>query len=213
MTKFVLLALSSMMLAISAFAVDGQMLINQSTVMAQGGFPYKITQPGSYKLTGNLTMTTTDAGNVSGFDAAIGIASSQVTLDLNGFSISVVNNIPMLNHNFYAIAELGTYSQTTVRNGNIVLTTTVALSFISVGGIVMFNSTANRIEQITIGGDLLGFFSNFYYSLFLGKDSVVRNVVAVLGNAHISCPSVIVEAIGLGSSYSPPCVSSLLTFN
>jgi hypothetical protein len=66
------------------FAVDGQVLINQSTVMAAGGFPYKITQPGSYKLSGPLTMTTTVSGNFNSTDVAIEIESGQVTLDLNG---------------------------------------------------------------------------------------------------------------------------------
>ena len=51
------------MFATSAFAVDGQVLINQSTVMAAGGFPYIISNSGSYKLSGNLTMNTTSAGN------------------------------------------------------------------------------------------------------------------------------------------------------
>ena len=64
---------------VAAFGVDGQVLINQSTVMAAGGFPYKITQPGSYKLTGNLTVP----ANTDGID----INASHVTLDLNGFSL------------------------------------------------------------------------------------------------------------------------------
>ena len=52
MTKTLLLA--GALLASSAFAVDGVVLINQSTVTAAGGFPYSITQSGSYRLSGNL---------------------------------------------------------------------------------------------------------------------------------------------------------------
>ena len=63
-----------------AFAIDGQVLINMSTVNAAGGFPYKITQPGSYKLTGNLTLPN---NNFEG----IQILTGNVMLDLNGFSI------------------------------------------------------------------------------------------------------------------------------
>jgi len=63
-----------------AFGVDGTVLINQSTVMATGGFPYKITQPGSYRLSGNLTVP--DANTT-----AIEVNSDNVTIDLNGFSI------------------------------------------------------------------------------------------------------------------------------
>src|SRR3954447_26751041 len=80
------------------FAVDGQVLINQSTVMAAGGFPYIISNPGSYKLSGNLQMTTTSTGNHAGLDMAIAINSSLVDLDLNGFSIIVTNNDPALSH-------------------------------------------------------------------------------------------------------------------
>jgi parallel beta-helix repeat protein len=66
-------------LAASAGAVDGTIEINQATVLAAGGFPYNINNPGSYRLTGNLTAT-------AGFDG-IDIAANYVTLDLNGFSI------------------------------------------------------------------------------------------------------------------------------
>ena len=73
------IALAAALYPACAGAVDGQVLINQTTVMTAGGFPYKITQPGSYKLSGNLTVT----GVVDGID----ILASNVTLDLNGFSI------------------------------------------------------------------------------------------------------------------------------
>src|SRR3954470_20076140 len=65
--------------ATSLFAVDGVVLINQSTVLAAGGFPYKITQSGSYKLTGNLVVPADTDG--------IDVMANDVTLDLNGFSI------------------------------------------------------------------------------------------------------------------------------
>src|SRR5262249_37914110 len=45
------------------------------------GFPYKITQPGSYKLSGNLTVA---PASVDGID----ISTDNVTLDLNGFTIT-----------------------------------------------------------------------------------------------------------------------------
>jgi len=70
----------AVLLSVSAFAVDGVVLINQNTVIAAGGFPYSITQPGSYKLTGNLVVPVARNGIV--------IQASGVSLDLNGFSIS-----------------------------------------------------------------------------------------------------------------------------
>jgi hypothetical protein len=71
---------AALLFSAPAFAIDGQILINQSTVMAAGGFPYTITQPGSYKLSGNLVVT----GNTDG----IVIDADNVTIDLNGFTIS-----------------------------------------------------------------------------------------------------------------------------
>ncbi len=78
-----LLALSSF----GAFAVDGVVLIDQSRALAGGinpgdgpGFPITISQPGSYRLSGNLTVTGPGLN-------AIEITASNVTLDLNGFSI------------------------------------------------------------------------------------------------------------------------------
>src|ERR1700760_4561283 len=71
----------------SLYAVDGVVLIDQNHALAGNitpgdtpGFPVTITQPGSYKLSGNLTVA--DANTT-----AIVIASDYVTLDLNGFSI------------------------------------------------------------------------------------------------------------------------------
>lgn len=79
MRQGILFSIAIAFAAHSAFAVDGVVLINQSTVMAAGGFPYTISQPGSYKLSGNLTVTT--------IKDAIVIQHDDVTLDLNGFAI------------------------------------------------------------------------------------------------------------------------------
>lgn len=97
------------------FAIDGQVLISQASVTVAGGFPYVITQAGSYKLSGNLMPP----NNVS----AIHINSNNVTLDLNGFTIGSASCVPdtcgasngygvfgTLGHPFYNI---------TVRNGTI----------------------------------------------------------------------------------------------
>jgi parallel beta-helix repeat protein len=77
-TVFVMLAMA--LVPFCAFAVDGVVLINQSTVMAAGGFPYVISQAGSYRLSGNLTVP--DANTT-----AISVNADNVTIDLNGFSI------------------------------------------------------------------------------------------------------------------------------
>ena len=71
----------------AALAVDGTVLINQSTITngltgcpTGGHFPIVICQPGSYRLSGNLTVP--DA-----ITDAIDTNVDDVTLDLNGFSI------------------------------------------------------------------------------------------------------------------------------
>jgi len=80
-TKVLLRLLSlAVLLSVSAFAVDGVVLINQASVMAAGGFPYRIMNPGSYKLSGNLVVP----ANVDGVD----ISADNVALDLNGFTIT-----------------------------------------------------------------------------------------------------------------------------
>jgi len=83
MSKFKIgvLILLALCFAVPAFAVDGVVLINQATVTAAGGFPYKITQSGSYKLSGNLVDT------AAGTDGIL-IMADNVTIDLNGFTIS-----------------------------------------------------------------------------------------------------------------------------
>lgn len=78
---------TAVLLSISAFAVDGVVLINQNTVMAAGGFPYRITQSGSYRLTGNLVVTSANLRDALA-DGAIEISADNVSLDLNGFTIS-----------------------------------------------------------------------------------------------------------------------------
>lgn len=71
----------------AAQAVDGVVLINQSRALAGNvtsgdapGFPVTITKPGSYRLSGNLTVP-------AGTDGIV-IAADEVTLDLNGFLMS-----------------------------------------------------------------------------------------------------------------------------
>jgi len=65
--------------SVEAFGSDGVVLINQAKVNTSGGFPFKITHSGSYKLSGNLVVpANTDA---------IDLLVDDVTIDLNGFTI------------------------------------------------------------------------------------------------------------------------------
>jgi hypothetical protein len=65
-----------------ALAVDGVREISQAAIEAAGGFPYVISETGSYRLTSNLTVASTSANAIEVGDNVI------VTIDLNGFTIS-----------------------------------------------------------------------------------------------------------------------------
>ena len=67
-------------LTLTLQAADGVIEINQAIVEANGGFPYVISEPGSYNLTGNLTVPDENT-------SAILVQADDVTLDLNGFAI------------------------------------------------------------------------------------------------------------------------------
>jgi hypothetical protein len=74
-------------LANNLHAVDGVVLIDQNHAIAGNvtpgdapGFPVTLSQPGSYRLSSNLTVP-------DGNTTAIQITSDHVTLDMNGFTI------------------------------------------------------------------------------------------------------------------------------
>ncbi|HVN84179.1 MAG TPA: right-handed parallel beta-helix repeat-containing protein [Candidatus Binatia bacterium] len=87
--------LAACLLELSAarvWATDGVVQINQTRALAGGvtpgdaaGFPVTISQPGSYRLVGNLTVpdANTTAIQITG-------GAGNVTIDLNGFSINGV---------------------------------------------------------------------------------------------------------------------------
>lgn len=73
----------------SAWAGEGVIEISQAGIVAAGGFPYLITQPGSYRLTSNLDLSVAaDPLNTH----AIFVQVSGVTVDLAGFSILGTNS-------------------------------------------------------------------------------------------------------------------------
>jgi len=120
-----MLIAAAMVLGIAAGsgAVDGTIEINQA-VMNAVGFPYKISAPGSYRLTSNLTVSSssTDAIDVNPNGACTAAGTpyacctgsgtgtcTGVTIDLNGFTIAGVSS-------GYGI-RANTVSNVTVKNG------------------------------------------------------------------------------------------------
>jgi hypothetical protein len=168
MKKALLIVLAIALAPFSAFAVDGVMLINQATVTAAGGFPYVISVPGSYKLSGNLQVT----GGVDG----IQIASSNVTLDLNGFSISSVDG----SSSHTLVRAVGAIMGVTVRNGILSATSNIELNFFSsAGGTVLEDLT---LLHLSGGGNV-----------FLGS-SIVRRVSSSTA-IQVTCPALVVDSI------------------
>jgi hypothetical protein len=72
---FIGLALSY--LTMTSYGVTAAELIDQAKVTASGGFPFRITKAGSYRLSSNLTVTGSRDG--------IYVEVSNVTVDLDGF--------------------------------------------------------------------------------------------------------------------------------
>jgi hypothetical protein len=118
MKKYTVALIAMTLVPACVYAVDGQVLINQATVNAAGGFPYVISQPGSYKLSGNLILN--DANKT-----AIRIAVDFVTIDLGGFSIIGPNDcssgVCSANGTGNGIETLTghVYFNITIRNGTI----------------------------------------------------------------------------------------------
>lgn len=79
--RFALAAFGYAAMLPAAHATDGVIEINQAKVNASGGYPYVISQSGSYRLTSNLVSP--DA-----LDSVIKVAASNVSIDMNGFTIS-----------------------------------------------------------------------------------------------------------------------------
>ena len=146
--------LAAALLPAYAFATDGQTLIDQSIVIAAGGFPYKITAPGSYKLSGNLAASST----------AISITAENVTLDLNGFTLSCTS-CGVNSFSLYGIDSTG--QSTRILNGTV-------MGF--PGGGILFTNNLGVIDHVTMLGNGVGVQQN--------SGSLTVTSSAVIGNAN-----------------------------
>lgn len=140
----------------SARAVDGTIEINQAkwnaTCATPPCPPYAISTPGSYRLTGNLTA--------SGGKDAIDVSASNVTIDLNGFTISGSGGGAGINGN-PSSASTPPSAGTTVENGTI---TGFGSGIYQLGG----NSTVKNVHAD----------SNEAYGINVGINSVVKDSTA-----------------------------------
>jgi len=140
--------------------------------------PITISTPGSYYLTGNLTVAT---GN------AITVTVDQVTIDLNGFTISSTASPA----SGTAVLLSGARQDVTIRNGHIRGTTTFSAGAFTPGGFldgVVNNSafSANlRVSDLSVSG--------------MASDGIVLGAVEP-GMAVERCSVAICGAIGIQSA-------------
>ncbi len=182
----------------STFASDGVIEINQAAATAGGvtagdgaGLPVTISQPGSYRLTGNLTLPNANSQGVV-------ITSSDVTLDLGGFAIVG----PGIGGSGDGIGSGPAHANIEVRNG-----TVEGLGRYGVGMIGANNRVVNvRVLNNGLDGILLGSQSlvqdctasfNDGSGISTGPGgSVIENVATQNGIVQPSAAGIVV---GLGS--------------
>jgi len=163
----------------AAAAVDGVILIDQNKALAGNltpgdgpGFPVTISRSGSYRLAGDLTVPDADTTAID-----ITTAASDVTIDLNGFSIvgpvicNGVANPPTSCAPVPASSDIfgpGTGIRgapgrsITIRNGTI--------RGMGRHGIFIFNAPQSRIEGVAVMG-------NGAVGIFGGLSTIVDNIV------------------------------------
>ena len=171
---------------LTAFAVDGVVLINQANALAGNvtpgdtpGFPVTISQSGSYKLSSNLVMSDPNT-------TVISIGADDVTIDLNGFSIigpNVCNGAGNTPTTSCSLSSLGngidgfTHSRITVLNG--------AVRGIPFEGIVLGSDA--RVEGVHVYSWSLGIQANgVFVNNFAGYNMVGFEITGVArGNQAI----------------------------
>ena len=194
MKRAVLLTMAMTLAPFWAFAVDGVVLINQSTVLAAGGFPYRITQPGSYRLTGNLVASLNQY--------AIQIVASNVVLDLNGFNVQCSADVN-ISDQAACIGDGGAIAPTqnvAIRNGSV--------TFVESGphpnaphpnilGVGFRASQRTTLEDLDI--DVRRDSGVGSFSLNIGPYSIVRHNI-VFPDGIVVCPSIVDGNVSAGLS-------------
>jgi hypothetical protein len=218
-------------------AVDGVILIDQNRALAGGitpgdapGFPITITQPGSYRLAGNLTVSDLNTD-------AIDVNSNDVVIDLNGFRIAgptVCAGSPLTcsPNSGFGIGVNGNGSNIVVRNGTV---RGMPFAGISLGGggcavkdmyLVSSRASGALVDNCTVSGSaatqngetgitadnstIIGNTTNGNgrNGISVVNSTVVNNTVTFNGEAGIIafCPSTIIgnTVVANGSDVIPP---------
>lgn len=189
----------------SLYAVDGVVLIDQNRALAGGvtpgdtpGFPVTISQPGSYRLAGDLTVPDANTD-------AIDITANHVTIDLNGFSIigpTVCTGGPPVTSCSPTGSGVGVSSLTasyiTVKNGGV---RGMGSNGLALGGLNLVDQVIaenNGSSGISLsGGSVLNSVvsSNGSIGIDVAGGTVISNISQANGGAGIVavCPSLVVN--------------------
>ena len=128
------------------------------------------------------------------------IEGDQVTLDLNGFAIFIVNNFAFPGHRYYPISGFG--FGVTIRNGHIRIASASVLSDVSRAYGISLDARYVQIEGITIFGETTA--AGVSFGLALGTGTIVRGVSTNLFSG-VGCPSVLIGTSGVNAGSS--CVT------
>jgi hypothetical protein len=204
----------------TVFAVDGVVLIDQNRALAGNvtpgdapGFPVSLTLPGSYRLSGNLTVPVNTTG--------IAIQADRVTLDLNGFSIAGDGTGGKAGVRTEDNAGAGlSFRGVTVRNGTITnFLIGVNLSTATVDGsseVTQIRAIDNHSGGIVVGNNSI-VTGNLATGNVFGISTMAHAVVSgntSTGNTQfgfeVDCPSAIVGNLARGNP-TPFAVTNAFT--
>ena len=175
--------LAGALLAVSVYGVDGVVLIDQNRALAgnvtpgdTAGYPITLSQPGSYRLSSNLTVPF----NLT----AIEVTTPFVIIDLNGFTISgpiaPLSSAPVLNSNSHEGIGL--------RNGVI---RNFAFANLGDGPLIVNPGYGLTIEDLFIKGQSRNI-------LTVLRNSRVMRLIAPDTTVKLSCPSVMAFSLARG---------------
>jgi hypothetical protein len=176
----------------AAYAVDGVILIDQNKAIAGSvtpgdapGFPVTISQPGSYRLSSNLTVTNQAT-------RAIQINANNVSLDLNGFSIIGPGIFPT------EMAINGDGRKGVRIFNGVISGFTQGIGFVGAAELV----TLERLTINTITIDPQFKITVLGLSIRVAGDIAARSIirdVAAKGQIQINCPSLVMDTVTDGN--------------
>lgn len=165
--------------------VEPRTAVNAANTPGDAGSAFNITQPGSYYLAANITVTT---------DSGITITADNVTLDLNGFAISSSAS----GGSGTAVAISGVRTGISIRNGHIRGATTYGAEAFTPGGFVHGIAAAPGCSGIRV--------SDVGVTALAG-DGIRLGTVADISNAAHRCTAHICAGIGILASLVADCAA------